>query len=286
MRFYRREITRWTMIALFLIGLICIGFASYYLVSFYSAPVYSFKAGYSGFEIAHNASSVTPQWMTVYVAVNPPELFFDYFSICNANGTYDFIFAFPFNILGQNGASENMSTRSTPYGPAVWLKYVVDNASSWGLGHEIWGDFVIENTFQDGTRGLYTIILPFGMGVRSEVTGDLWQALQVPFYSDVNITLYVALPVGFKPTTTFPPNRGLEFPPTRFNVTQAQASMTWDAGTLQNSVTIEAADTNEKAFYDNIPFTTGILLAIGLQFMFTVGYDSFRKWARSQTEES
>jgi len=55
--------------------------------------------------------------------------------------------------LGQSQVSENMSTKSTPHGSAVWLQCRVNNVSSYGLGHEIWGDFAIENTFQEGTRG-------------------------------------------------------------------------------------------------------------------------------------
>lgn len=273
------------MVVLFMLGLVCISLASHEIARFYGAPVYSFKAGYSGFGIAHN-DSIIPVSMTVGLAVNPSELWFDYYFVCYANGTYNFIFAFPFYITRQYSASEKMSTRSTPHGSAVWLQYMADNVSSLGLGHQIFGDFYIENTFQEGTKGLYTIILPFGMGIDFDVTLDLWQSLKVPFYSgDVNVTLYVALPVGFKPSTTFPPNRGLEYPPSHSNVTQVQPSLTWDVGTLQNSVTIEAVDTEEKSSYDIIPFTSGILFAVGLQFTFTIGYDSIRKWANSKEEE-
>jgi len=109
---------------------------------------------------------------------------------------------------------------------------------------------------------------------------------QVPFYSgDINVTLVVALPGSFRSTTIFPPNsRGSELFETPFNVTID--SMEWDAGTLRNSVTIEAIDMNEKSIYDNIPFTSGVLFGIGVQIMFTIGYDSIRKWARSPMEES
>jgi hypothetical protein len=282
---YRREIMRWFMVILFVIGSVLTGLATYFYVVFVTAPVYSFKTGYSGFGIAHN-ESIIPMLMTVGVAINPPELWFDYYFSCYMNGTYNFIFAFPFNIMRQIRVSENMSTKSTPHGSAIWLQCRVNNVSSYGLDHEIWGDFAIENTFQEGTRGSYTIILPFGMGISPEVTEDLWQALKVPFYSgDINVTLYVALPGGFRPTTMFPPNsRGPELYKTPFNVTID--STEWDAGRLQNSVTIEAIDVNEKPIYDNIPFTSGILFGIGVQLMFTIGYDSIRRWARSPIEKS
>jgi hypothetical protein len=280
----RKKITKWFMVILFITGSIFSGLAAYFYFSFVNAPTYSFKTGYSGFGIAHN-DSIIPIRMTVAVEVNPPELWFDYYFSCSENGTYNFIFVFPFNIVRVYGASENMTTKSTPHGSAVWLQHRVDNVSSYGLGNEIWGYFSIENTFQEGTRGSYTIILPFGMGIDPSVTQDLWETLKVPFYSgDINVTLQVALPGAFRPTTMFPPNsKGPELFRTPFNTTIA--SMIWDAGTLQNSVTIEAIDINEKPFYDNIPFTSGILFGIGIQLMFTIGYDSIRNWAKSSRGE-
>jgi len=280
---HRKVITSCIMIILFLLGSICVGAASCFLEMFYGAPVYSFKPGYSGFGIFHN-DTIIPVSMIVSVVVNPAELWFDYFFGYNENGTYNFIFVFPFNILGFYRASENMSTRSTPHGSAVWLQYRASNTSLGYMNHQIWGDFKIENTFQEGTRGSYTIILPFGMGIEPDVASDLQKTLEVPLYSgDVNVTLYVTLPGGFMPTTTFPPNSaGPEPYTTPFNTTIT--SIEWNAGKLQNSVTIEAVDTGEKSFYDNIPFESGVLLAIGLQFMFTTSYDAIRKWGSSKTE--
>lgn len=256
----------------------------YWLTSFVYAPVYSFTSGYRGFEVAHN-DSIRPMNMIVDVEVNnPSELWFYYSFLYDLNGTYSFFFAFPFNIVGRYPGSDVMPWNSTPYCSAVWLQYVDNNVSYFWKDHEIFGDFMIENTFQEGTKGSYTFVLPFGMGAPFDVTRDLIQSLKVLPYSDVNVTLYVALPAGSTPTTTFPPNRGLEFPPPPSNLTQARASIAWDAGTLQNTVTIEAVNTSEKSFYDSAPFYSGVLLAVGLQFMFTTGYDSIRKWARPSNE--
>jgi hypothetical protein len=277
---HRFKIIRWLMIALFLLGSALTGVAAYSYVAFVTAPVYSFKTGFSGFGIARN-SSITPVSMTVGVSVNPPVLWFYYSFFCHENGTYNFIFAFPFYITRVISASEkNVSTNSTPYGSAIWLQYRVNNVSSYGAGHMLFGNFVIRNTFQEGTRGSYTIILPFGMGVNPEVTQNLTRKLQVPFYSgDVNVTLDVSLPGSFTPITSFPPSsRGPEPYPTPLNTTTN--FMEWSAGTLQNSITIEVVDANEKSFYDYLPFASGVFFGIGIQLMFTIGYDWIRKWAR------
>jgi hypothetical protein len=245
-----------------------------------NAPSYSFKPGFSGFGIARNETVILPTMMVVGLGSDPPELWFQYFFECEANGTYNFIFAFPFNITGQIGSSRNMSFRATTRGSAVWSRYEVNTVSYGWQSAEVWGVFSIENTFQSGTRGSYTFILPFGMGISAEVIGDLQHELGIGFHTpDVNISLQVGLPSRFKIIGTFPPvsaGPNVWVTPTNRSIT----TMEWHFEKLQDSVTINCEDQNEIAFYETLPFISGLFLGIGIPIITTTLYDAVKEWSR------
>jgi hypothetical protein len=248
---------------------------------FVNAPNYSFKSGFSGFGIARNDTDISPDRMIIGIGIDPPELWFQYFFGCSANGTYNFFFVFPFNITDKRFTSENMSFNATPYGSVVYLRHHVDNVTSGWLFQEISGVFWVENTFQTGSRGSYTFILPFGMGVHAEAYQDVWRELKVGFHTpDARITLQVGLPSRFKLVNVFPPvSRG----PNRWTTPDNRTidSVEWEFETLQNSVTIQTEDRGEIVFYENLPFISGLLLSIGIPTMITTIYDAIKELARS-----
>lgn len=272
------------LISFVLIGSIIALFGGMIYYQFANAPNYFFKSGFSGFGIARNDTDITPDRMIVGIGIEPPELWFQYFFTCSANGTYNFFFVFPFNITTQRFASETMSYNSTPYGSVVYLQHDVNNVTSGWLSQEIFADFWIENTFKTGTRGAYTFILPFGMGVHSEAYQDVWKELKVGFHSpDANITLQVGLPSHFRLVNAFPPvSRGPNRWTTPYNNTID--SMEWQFVTLQDSVTIQTEDGDEISYYENLPFVSGLLLSIGIPTIVATAYDAIKEWARSPEE--
>lgn len=270
----RRRIGKSLIALIFTLGCLLTGQAYVYYIQYVNAPVYHFRSGFSGFGIARN-DTINPYMMVVGIGIDPPELWFQYFFTCPTNGTYNFIFIFPFNITRINYISEYMVVNSTPHGSAIWLRHSVENASYNAPVQEISGDFSIENTFQDGTRGLYTIILPFGMGIDPEVFQEPWKILKVSLHSpDAPITLHVGLPGDFRPTNMFPPvTKGPNTWTTAMNRTIT--SLEWNFAALQDSVTIQG-NTDEKFYYDNLPFISGILFGIGVTIIFTIVYDALK----------
>jgi len=118
---------------------------------FAGAPNYSFKPGFSGFGIARNETTVLPTLMVVGLGAEPPELWFEYFCACSMNGTYNFLFFFPFKIVSEEGNSTDISFRATQTGSAVWLSLNINDVYLGSRDIEIWGDLSIENTFQSGS---------------------------------------------------------------------------------------------------------------------------------------
>jgi len=263
-----------------MIGLTTVVLGGIFYYRFVSAPSYSFKYGFSGFGIARNDTDIIPDMMVVGVGIDPPELWFQYFFQCSANGTYNFFFVFPFNITGKWFTSEDMLFNATPYGSVVYLRHQVTNVTAGWLSQDISGDFSIENTFQTGTRGRYTFILPFGMGVHSEVFQDVWKELKVSFHSpDVNITLQVGLPSELHLVNSFPPvSKGPNTWKTPYNRTIN--SLEWASETLQDSVTIQTENTEEIGSYENLPFISGVLLGIGIPTIITTSYDAIKEWGQ------
>lgn len=258
------------------------GLYPYYL--YYSAPNYSFEPGFSGFGVARNQTNILPWMMVVGIGVDPPDLWFQYFFQCSINGTYNFIFVFPFNVISKISATENMSFRTTSRGSAIWLRYEVNDISVGWASKEIWGYFSIENTFQSGTRGSYTFLLPFGMGIHPEVYGNLQRELNVPFHTpDTNITLQFGLPGHYKITGTFPPvsaGPNVWITPTNRSIETVE----WEFETLRDSVTVQCQDPNEASYYQSLPFISGLGLSIGASIATRTIYDAVKEWASpSQT---
>jgi len=247
---------------------------------FFSAPHYALQPSFAGFGVARNTSNIVPSWFVVGVAVDPPELWFQYFFEYSMNGTYNFLFIFPFKIINKIRASENMHFNSTSRGSAIWLQYKVNDVPFGWAGTDIWGDFSIENTFKSGTRGSYMFILPFGRGISGEVLGNLQEALQVTFHTpDTNISLQVGLPARYQITQAFPPiSAGPNVWTTPSN--RVISTVEWQFETLQDSVTIYCQDPDEIALYQSYQFISGLGFGIGVTMVTTTVYDAIKDWVR------
>jgi hypothetical protein len=159
------------------------------------APSYSFNPNYRGFAIARNSSlTINPYFMVLRISVlgDMPILYFRYDFAVGENGTYNFIFIFPFRVADEIGSSEGLNVISTEYGSAIWLKHqVVDVQTGWKSQY-VWGEYYIENTFQSGSRGDYFFALPLflGVGGASETLDTLQSELGIVWHSpDVRVEL-------------------------------------------------------------------------------------------------
>jgi hypothetical protein len=220
--------------------------------------------------------------MIIGLRIEPSELFFQYVFDTYANGTYNFYFVFPFNITGMLSASENMSYRSTPHGSVIWLRHEVDDVIVGVRNGEIYGSFSVENTFQAGTRGVYTFFLPFGMGIYSDVIEGLWQDLHINIHSpDAEIRLDVGLPSRYQRIQAFPSfNQGLVTSTSLYD-NRTITTIEWTSETLQNPVTIYCDDPEETAYYDRLLFTAALFIGIGVPLTMTTIYEALKEWSKN-----
>ena len=254
-----------------------------FYVLFVDAPAYSFNPNVRGFLVARN-QTVTPTSMNIILGIDPMELYFQYFFGCEANGTFDFLFVFPVQIVSKIATSMNMSVRSTHYGSAIWLHYdVVDVAAGagpkWHPEEEIWGWFSISNTFQSGTRGSYTFILPFTSDMDASVAADLWSQLSVNSYdAGAPITLQFGLPGSHRILQTFPPiSSGPNVWINPYN--QTRTTVKWNFQSLGEMLTIQSEDSTEISRYDILPFISGVLIGVGVPITTSALYDWIKEWA-------
>lgn len=271
---------------LFLLGGLLIttfaGIAPQYF--FASAPRYYLQSSFSGFGVARNSTNISAHRFVVGIGVDPPELWFQYFFRCDTNGTYNFLFVFPFKITSKIHATDNTHFNATYRGSVVWLQYQVNNVSIWGRDDDIWGYFSIENTFQSGTRGSYMFVLPFGMGIHPEVSSKLHRDLGVTFHSpDANISLQVGLPAPYQITQTFPPisaGPNVWETPTNRTITTVE----WEFETLEDSVIIFCQDPDGMANYQNYQFISGIGFGIGIPIIAATIFEYVKELARGARE--
>jgi len=254
-----------------------------FYVLFVVAPAYSFNPNVRGFLVARN-QTITPTSMNIILGIDPMELYFQYFFGCEANGTYDFLFVFPVQIVSKIATSMNMSVKSTPYGSAIWLHYeVVDAAAgaspNWHPEEEIWGWFSISNTFQSGARGSYTFILPFTSDMDASVAEDLWGQLSVNSYdAGAPITLQFGLPGSHRILQTFPPiSSGPNVWINPYN--QTRTTVKWNFQSLGEMLTIQSEDSTEISRYGILPFISGVLIGVGVPITTSALYDWIKEWA-------
>ena len=255
------------------------------LFLFYNAPNYSFQPNFSGFGVARNETNISPNFFVLSITIRPPELYFYYSFSCCENGTYNFLFWFPFKIISKTSSTMNMSFNATSRGSAVWLRYQVDNVGYGWVNHQFSGVFSIENTFQSGTRGSYMFVLPFGLGIPGELIWNIQRELKVPFTTtSANIDLSFGVPSGYHITQTFPPHTvGPNTWTTRSNRTITKVG--WNPRDLRDSVTIYCQNPNEIALYQSFLFIGGLCLGIGFPIMTTPVYDTVKKWTKPRQNE-
>ena len=225
--------------------------------------------------------------MDIGLQVNPPGFSFQYFYTTPTNGTYNFIFEFPFDVTssipiysfsGTLLKPEYTSINSTNTCTVISASLNVN--SSHLMDGEVWGNFNIAPTFLSGNRGLYTIVLPFGNPYNSKVFANIAGELNVsPFTPDVQINLNIILPHSDSYSGSFPSIAGME--PFTFT-NKPTTSIYWNFANLQNlegSVTVEYENQSQIGNYENWTFLSGAFIGVGSSILITSIYDGFKKWS-------
>jgi hypothetical protein len=252
----------------FLVGIIVASVGAVLFYGYANPPSYSYDPHYQGFGVAQNSTAL-PNIMVIGFIVDPPELFFQYFYIAQTYGTYNFIFVFPFNVVSIIGDSGNMTVNSTNTCTVISMSLHLNESSQ-----QIWGDFRIAKTFLSRNRGLYTIVLPFGRGINSEVFNKIQQKLKVPLSPLADVELYASVPYSY--TESIPVITDLN-PFINPITNKSYASLHWYFnGDVQNSVTVMCTDQSEIDNIQNMTFWSGIFFGIGFSFILNTVYDAYR----------
>jgi hypothetical protein len=267
-------------LAFFLAGLMIVfllGILPY--ASYLNAPTYTFKPSFSGFDIAHN-NTIVPDGFGVTVYVDPPQLFFSYAFTINSAGTYYFIFIFPFYVKSPIEMSQEMNITSTSRGTVILVRYQmgsINGGASGTLSDIIFGYFSIDQTFMSGSRGSYVFTLPFGTGASPDVRLSAIDELEVNFHREENVTLAIALPRSYVPTSIFPPSS--QRPPhgSYYSDNRTFSHLEWDSTVPQNDVTVICENQDEMASYSNRLFYSGVFLGIGSSLTLTAVYDGLKE---------
>jgi len=228
---------------------------------------------------------LTARARALSITTGPAELSFYYSFSCDQNGTYNFLFWFPFKITSKTSSKVDMSFNATAKGSAVWLQHQVDNVHYGWTGQQISGVFSIENTFQSGTRESYMFVLPFGLGVPHELVRKIQMDLGVPFVTpSASIDLSFGVRRSYLITQTFPqhsvgPNTWTT--PTNRTITKVG----WNPKGLSDSVTIYCQNPNETAIYQSFLFIGGLCLGIGAPIVTTTLYDATKEWTKKSSKE-
>jgi hypothetical protein len=273
-----RQISKWLRkwrfyVVAFLIGIVGFPFVGGLFYMWANPSMYSYDPRYQGFAVDQN-STVIPNgfYIDFNANVNPPELFFQYWFIIQTNGTYSFIFSFPFNVFVVFHNADNMTINPTSTDTVMYVTLPENEGSQ-----DIWGDFGITRTFLSDNRGFHTIELPFGGVVNSDAV-VLEQKLGIePSFQSVSVNLYVGLPISYSYVESIPAiSDSNPFVNPQTNVSSASLHWYFNNG-LQNSVTIVYNDQSEVGYLQNMTFWSGIFFALGFSLAVNTMYDAYRK---------
>lgn len=252
--------------------------------SYQVAPNYSQELQYDNFFVVTNESSnFRPTEFFVWTKVfEEPTLQFEYDFSITANGTYNFIFHFPFKIIEKIDSTNGMNFNATPYGTAVWVSYQIDDVQE-EESHHVGGYYIVADTFRSGQRGNYVFSLPLIHGSSSIETVDKlkeeldvsWQYTNTP----VSIGLYVSSSLQF--TQFYPEPDSLDsYVWGRNNKTINRINWYIDGfHELQKRFTVFCEDRTEISNYQFMLFISGVFISIGASLIVTSAYDYFKERA-------
>jgi hypothetical protein len=230
---------------------------------------------YSGLGILVNKTDIISSQLEIIVTAEPNTLYFQYFFICQANGTYNFLFSFPFNITREISSwPEKAQFNSTSsHGSAVWM-HLDSNGTG---GRSVSGEFEIADTFRSGSSGSNTFVLPFGFGVfGAEIFGNLTLQLNVTFAQGINTDLIFTVPSPkYDIVQTFPERTvgWLAMPGRPINWTN-RAGGQWEFPEgLRESIIIYTQNRDEIHGSQFSVFFGGVVLSIGIQVAIVAMYD-------------
>jgi hypothetical protein len=255
---------------MFFVGILVIVIGVDLYILYVNAPNYRSDPNLSGFGVARNQTGIYPSFFVVIVSIDPDELFFQYYFTCDTQGTYNFLFVFPFKIKSILDSTLGINFNSTSRGSAVWISYPVSHEGS----YNVYGQFEIEDTFRIGTQGSYIFLLPFGRGIHPDVIGNLQSELRVTFFSPDNsqIDLSFLVPDSFQILQTIPPTKGApESMPSAYRKTMTGVS--WGFTQLRDSIAIYCQKPDEIRRYQTLLFFSGLFISIGGEIFVTLLYD-------------
>jgi hypothetical protein len=259
-------------VAFFLVGIIVTSVGAVLFYVSINSPTYSYDPYYQGFGVARNSTTI-PSFFVINFVVDPPELVFEYFYTAQTNGTYNFIFVFPFHVTSIIRNSTNMMVNSTNTCTVISLRLDSIKQGS----QEIWADFEIKRTFLSANRGLYTVVPPFGRGISDGAYDSAYRKLGVGLNPlDATVELYVSLPNSYSYTESVPTITDMN-PFVNQITNKSLTSLHWVFTELQNSVTIMCTDQSEIDYLQNVTFWSGILFGIGFSLMLNTVYDAYKK---------
>jgi hypothetical protein len=209
-----------------------------------------------------------------------PRLQFEYDFSITANGTYNFIFHFPFKIIEKIDSTNGMNFNATPYGTAIWISYQIDDIQG-EESHHVGGYFRVAETFRSGQRGNYVFSLPLVYGSGTiEIVDELKEKLDVSWQyanTPVSIGLYVLSSLQFN--QFYPEPDSLDsYVWGRNNRTVNRINWYLDGfHVLQKRFTVFCENQSEISNYEFNLFISGIFISIGSSVMVTSAYDYFKK---------
>ncbi len=266
-------------IIFFLIGSLVLSIGAVLILRYFYAPTHYYQPEKRGFGVAFNHTRlISPNWYSIeiFVKQDVAELLFYYSFEVVENGSYNFIFVFPFDVIAKIESTEGMNFTKTPYGTAFSLKYEISDVITGKKGDIINGRFQIENTFQSGTKGEYSFTLPLASGIPSCPEIDSLNAeMGVWWHTPAGaVSLIFVVPENLRITQMYPltnvtgPNTNYS---SYYNITTTYVK--WDLYWLEQHFTIVCTDSDEKQKYEAILFLSGILISAGVSLLVKTGHD-------------
>lgn len=252
------------------------------LWSYQNAADYSFEPNTQGFAIARNyTTNIFPSTMRITVSAysDIDKMHFRYDFRVTENGSFNFIFIFPFKVERILGSTDGLKSNVTSHGTAIWIKHRIEDVGIYGRSAHIWGELQIADTFLSGSRGDYVFGLPFfgGVGGSSEIIDDLQDQLGVSWFSpDGRVELEIRVPFDYQVIQAFPqPFSG----PDTMNITGRIINRVyWDVEWLDQQYTIICRNQEEATMYESMLFFGGIFISIGGGLMIQSSYDGLRRY--------